>query len=49
MNTRIPRWVVLPFFGVTPPTIWVPYSIACGQGQRQGWGRRERGALGERS
>ena len=26
-----PRCVLPPFFGVTPPTILVPYAIACAQ------------------
>src|SRR5690606_41127443 len=29
LNTGRPRWVVPPLPGVTPPTILVPYSLAC--------------------
>ena len=30
-KTGRPRWVVPPFFGVTPPTICVPYAMACSE------------------
>ena len=30
-NTGRPRWVVPPLPGVTPPTMRVPYSIACSE------------------
>jgi hypothetical protein len=29
LNTGRPRCVVPPFLGVTPPTICVPYAMAC--------------------
>lgn len=29
LKTGRPRWVLPPFLGFTPPTIWVPYAMAC--------------------
>src|SRR5699024_5575974 len=31
LNTGRPRWVVPPLPGVTPPTILVPYAMACSE------------------
>jgi hypothetical protein len=31
LNTGSPRWVSPPRPGVTPPTIWVPYSMHCSE------------------
>eukprot|EP00966_Prymnesium_polylepis_P019297 445060-Prymnesium_polylepis.1 len=31
LKTGRPRWVWPAFFGLTPPTIFVPYAIACSQ------------------
>ena len=33
LKTGRPRWVLPPFLGLTPPTIWVPYAMACTQSQ----------------
>lgn len=33
LKTGRPRWVLPPFLGLTPPTIWVPYAMACMQTQ----------------